>query len=95
MERMKLRLPWSGTTPRHHIVLYGKPGCHLCDEARALLDRLSRRYPMDVEEVDITRDPDLFRRYDIRIPVLLIDGRIEMDAPIGEDGLRRALRGRG
>jgi glutaredoxin len=77
---------------RHTVRLYGKPGCHLCEDARSLLARLQRHYRIEIEEVDITSDPALFRRYDIRIPVIVIDGVREIEAPITERDLRRALR---
>jgi glutaredoxin len=73
------------------VVLYGKPGCHLCEDARALLDSLGARYPLDLREIDITSDPALFRQYDIRIPVITIDNAIELDAPIDAKKLERAL----
>ena len=76
----------------HTVLLYGKPGCHLCEDARSLLARLQRSYRIEIEEVDITTDPALFRRYDIRIPVIVIDGTQEIEAPITEQGLRRVLR---
>jgi glutaredoxin len=78
-------------TPRQ-VTLYGKPGCHLCEDARALLDRLGRRYPIELEEIDITTDPSLFRRYDIRIPVIVVDGQPELEAPIDKARLKRALK---
>lgn len=56
-----------------------------------MLSRLRRRYSLTLEEVDITSDPALYRRYDIRIPVIVIDGRLELEAPIDERALRRAL----
>lgn len=73
------------------VTLYGKPGCHLCEDARVLLDRLRPRYPMDVVEVDIRSDPALYRRYDILIPVIVIDRDIELTAPVSERELRAAL----
>jgi glutaredoxin len=76
----------------HEVILYGKPGCHLCEDARALLERLSTRSPLRIHEVDIRGDQELFRRYDVRIPVIVIDGRIELDAPITEAKLRQVLR---
>ena len=57
------------------LTLYSKPGCHLCEEVRALVDELQPLYDFAVEETDITRDPDLFARYRYEIPVLLKDGR--------------------
>jgi glutaredoxin len=85
---MHLRRP---QRPRQ-IKLYGKPGCHLCEDARRLLKDLEGRYHLAIEEVDISQDPALFRLYDIRIPVIVIDGRRELEAPIDEIELRRALR---
>jgi len=56
------------------VTLYGKPGCHLCDDARAALrDALAGR-EVAVREVDVTLDPVLERRYGERIPVLALDG---------------------
>ena len=72
--------------------LYGKPGCHLCDDAKAVLARLAGRYGFTVDEVDIRSDPALFRRYDIRIPVIDVDGVIELEAPIVEREVRAAIR---
>jgi glutaredoxin len=56
------------------VVLYGKPGCHLCDEARAVVAAVRARQPFDLEEVDVSTDPELHRRYGERIPVLALDG---------------------
>jgi len=72
------------------VTLYGKPGCHLCDDAKIALEGLHTRYPTVIEEVDITRDPALLRLYDIRIPVLEI-GDITLEAPIREAELRQVL----
>ena len=57
------------------LTLYGKPGCHLCDDARAA--RASACAPaatFELEEVDVSLDPVLHRRYGERIPVLALDG---------------------
>jgi hypothetical protein len=56
------------------VVLYGKPGCHLCDEAREVVIAVRDRQPFDLEEVDVSIDPELHRRYGERIPVLAVDG---------------------
>lgn len=87
-----MRLP---TTRRpRRVTLYRKPGCHLCDEARALLSTLERRFPHTVREIDIRSDPALARRYGLRIPVITVDDGPEIDAPLSESRLREALRGR-
>jgi len=74
------------------VTLYGKPGCHLCEDARKLLDGLRKRYAIELSEVDITSDAELFRRYDIIIPVIVIDGSRELHVPIDEGQLKKALR---
>jgi glutaredoxin len=56
------------------VTMYGRAGCHLCDEARAALERLRARRPFALEEVDIESDPVLHARYLERIPVIVLDG---------------------
>ena len=56
------------------LTLYSKPGCHLCEEVRTLLDEIGSSSPLDIEEIDITSDADLFARYRYETPVLLIEG---------------------
>ena len=75
-----------------HITLYGKADCHLCHEARALLDDLRAEFELAVTEVDITLEPSLFEAYALAIPVIKIEGQSEMTAPIFSAELRRALR---
>lgn len=81
--------------PPLQVTLYERPGCHLCKEAEQLLVRLAPRFPMQVTRVDITTDRDLLRRYDIRIPVILISGSMELEAPIEKEALEQALRAAG
>jgi glutaredoxin len=56
------------------VTLYGKPGCHLCDDAREVVERVRARLPFELEEVDVSVDPALHREYGDRIPVLALDG---------------------
>jgi glutaredoxin len=56
------------------VTLYGKPGCHLCDEARAVVERVRAQRPFELREVDVTLDSALHREYGERIPVLALDG---------------------
>lgn len=58
-----------------NLVLFSKPGCHLCEEMRALLDEVQPEHGFTLEEIDITRDTDLFAQYRYEIPVLMKDGR--------------------
>jgi glutaredoxin len=56
------------------LTLFSKPGCHLCEDARALVDELQPSYGYAVEEIDITTRDDLFARYRYDIPVVLMNG---------------------
>jgi glutaredoxin len=56
------------------VTLYGKPGCHLCDDARAVVERVRTEHPFELREIDVSLDPQLFREYGERIPVLELDG---------------------
>jgi glutaredoxin len=56
------------------VTLYGKPGCHLCDDAREVVERVRAHHPFELREVDVSLDPELYREYGERIPVLELDG---------------------
>ena len=56
------------------VTLYGKPGCHLCDEARVVVERVCGRLGVAWIELNILDDPELARRYVNDIPVTLVDG---------------------
>ena len=73
------------------VTLYGRPGCHLCDDARATLERVRRETPFELVERDIEADDDLLRRYLERIPVVALDGRDLFDYFVDERALRAAL----
>jgi hypothetical protein len=73
------------------LTLYGKPGCHLCEDARAAVARAVKRRAAALEEVDITLDPVLHARYGERIPVLEIDGQTVFELFVDEGVLERWL----
>ena len=77
----------------HRVTLYSKPGCHLCDDARAAVERVCRDLDVSWEEVDITADPDLQQRYGEQIPVTLVDGRQHDFWRVDPTRLTRALTG--
>lgn len=58
-----------------HLTLYGRPGCHLCDDMRAALEMWRSRHEYYLEEVDVDSTPELAERYGALIPVLVRDGR--------------------
>jgi glutaredoxin-like protein DUF836 len=79
--------------PRTVLTLYGKPGCHLCEEAEAELGRAKLGDRYELRRVDITTDPVLFRRYGERIPVLAVDGEDALELGFDAEAVR-ALLGR-
>jgi glutaredoxin len=73
------------------VTLYSRPGCHLCDDARAVLQRLQARARFALEEVDITADDALHRRYVERIPVIVLEGEELFDYHVDEEVLLERL----
>jgi glutaredoxin len=73
------------------VTLYGRPGCHLCDDARAALQRVRAQHPFRLEEIDIEADDELFRRYVERIPVVALDGEELFELFVDEQALARSL----
>jgi hypothetical protein len=73
------------------VVLYGKAGCHLCDEARAEIDAVRERRPFDLTEVDVSLDPVLHARYGDRIPVVLVGGAEAFEFHVDAEELERLL----
>ncbi|MDP9392801.1 MAG: glutaredoxin family protein [Actinomycetota bacterium] len=86
--------PWDTagvTTSRPRITLIGKPGCHLCDEARAVIARVAASTGAGFEERSILDDDELRARYWEQIPVTLVDGVQHDFWRVDEARLRRAL----
>jgi len=73
------------------VTLYGQPCCHLCDDARVVLERVRSEHPFRLVEVDITGDDRLHRAYLERIPVVTVDGEEAFELFVDEAGLRRRL----
>ena len=73
------------------MTLYGRPGCHLCDEARAALLRVRADVPFELREIDIDGDDELFKRYLERIPVVTLNGEELFEFEVDEAALRRRL----
>ena len=74
------------------LTLYSKPGCHLCEDMRALLDELQPEFGFALEEVDITSDAALFASYQYAIPVLLRDEQEIARGRTADHELRLLLR---
>lgn len=75
-----------------HVVLLAKPGCHLCDDARAVVADVLAEFPeATFEEKSILEDPVLLDRYVEEIPVVLVDDRVHTIWRVDPERLRRAL----
>jgi len=76
--------------PQHAAIMYTRLGCHLCEQAEALL----LRYGLRPELIDIDVDAALRERYNVCVPVVLIDGRERFRGQVNEVLLRRILEER-
>ena len=75
----------------HWITLLGKPGCHLCDDARLVIERVAAELAVPWREVDITADPQLQALWWEQIPVILVDDVQHDYWRVDEQRLRAAL----
>jgi glutaredoxin len=61
------------------LTLYSRPGCHLCEDMKAVVEsvveKAARTVPLQLEEIDISGQAELERRYGLEVPVLLVDGK--------------------
>jgi hypothetical protein len=73
------------------VTLYGKPGCCLCDDARAEIERVGRQTELQLEEIDVSLDPVLNREYGERVPVVAVDGVEAFEHHVDAAGLERLL----
>ena len=73
------------------VAFYTKAGCHLCDEAREMLDEIAAQKDYELTELDIRTSPDIFEMYRYRIPVVLIDETIVAEGRIEYDELASAF----
>jgi glutaredoxin len=76
------------------LTVYSRPGCHLCEEMKAAIDRVAQSIPLTVEVIDISDDAELEARYGLEIPVLLVDGKKAAKYRVSEKELTRILRAR-
>lgn len=76
---------------RHRITLLTKPGCHLCDVARGVIERVAAELDVAWHERDITQSAEDLQAYWDRIPVTLVDGTEHAVWRVSADRLRAAL----
>jgi glutaredoxin len=75
------------------VVLYGRPGCHLCDDARVVVQAVRTRRGFELVERDIETDEEWFKAYLERIPVVEIDGTVAFELFVTEPELEARLAG--
>ena len=73
------------------VTLYGRPGCHLCEEALEAIGRVRERTPFTLTEVNIETDDELHKRYLERIPVVCVDGEHLSDFEVDEQALLQRI----
>lgn len=76
------------------VTIYSRPGCHLCDDMKALVHKMAREIPLLIEEIDISTDAALEAEFGLEIPVLFVEGKKAAKYRVGEDELRKILAGR-
>jgi glutaredoxin len=74
------------------IEIYSRPGCHLCDEAKEVIERSQARYVLDIRVINVEEDPELEARYGTEIPVVFISGRKAFKYHVDPVELERKLR---
>ena len=83
MEQRQLPVP--------HVTFYTKAGCHLCDNARDMLDEIAAEHEYLLQEIDIRQDMALFAQYRYRIPVISINETIVAEGRIDYENLIAAF----
>jgi len=76
----------------HQVVLYSRPGCHLCDVAREAILSQRERLGFEFSEVDIEADDELELEYGIRSPVVEVDGEEAFEVTVDAERLARLVR---
>ena len=80
--------------PPAKVTLYTREGCHLCDEAKKVLDRARTRLPFDLEIQDVDQNPALCRLYNEEVPVIAINGVKAFKYRLTEEEFLKKLQAR-
>jgi glutaredoxin len=78
--------------PPIQIEIFSRPGCHLCDEAKATVENVARRIPVSIRVVNIEDDPELESRYGTEIPVIFINGSKAFKYRVDENQLEAKVK---
>ena len=74
------------------IDIYSRPGCHLCDDAKEVVERVQRRFPFVLSVVNIETDPELEKTYGEQIPVVFINGNKAFKYHVDERELEQKVK---
>jgi hypothetical protein len=80
------------TAAPRRLTMYSKPGCHLCDDMKQVIESVATRVALTLDVVDISADQTLMDRYGLEIPVLLIEGKKAAKYRVTERELEHRLR---
>src|SRR2546429_4954108 len=78
--------------PEPTVTFYTKAGCHLCDDAREMLEEIATDITYKLTEIDIRSDLALFEQYRYRIPVIIVDGTHVVEGRIEYNDLLSAFQ---
>lgn len=75
-----------------HVIVYSRPGCHLCDEAKAVIQNAGCSDQFTLEEINIESDDELLRKYKYDIPVVTIDGVEAFRHRVNPEQFRKSIK---
>jgi len=75
-----------------NIVIYSRPGCHLCDDAKAVIEKVRSRYSFILKQINIESDPALEQAYGTEIPVITINGNKAFKYRVDEQEFERKVK---
>jgi glutaredoxin len=78
--------------PTIRIDIYSRPDCHLCDEAKEVIERVRCRFPFSIRVINIETDPELEKAYGEQIPVVFINGNKAFKYHVDEAELERKVK---
>jgi glutaredoxin len=74
------------------IEIYSRPGCHLCDQARAVIEKFRGKFAMELRTINVETSADLETRYGMDIPVVFMNGQEAFRHRVNPDELERKLK---
>ena len=78
--------------PKPHVIVYSRPGCHLCDEAKTVILNSGCTHKFTLEEINIESDDELLRKYKYDIPIVTIDGVEAFRHRVNPEQFRKSIK---